>query len=80
MLPAVLRFIANIGMKGVGKVGCLKFPIGVTTGHNMNIVVCDSGNNMVKVYEWKGAFKFTIGGGSVSIHANMAVFSTIIIN
>ncbi|OWF38264.1 E3 ubiquitin-protein ligase TRIM71-like isoform X2 [Mizuhopecten yessoensis] len=58
-VPAKLE--VKLGHPGRGSGGCLHFPIGVTTDFEGNILVTDTGNHLVKVFDKEGIFKYTIG-------------------
>ncbi|XP_060064973.1 tripartite motif-containing protein 2-like [Ylistrum balloti] len=58
-VPAKLE--VKLGHPGRGSGECLHFPIGVTTDLDGNILVTDTGNHLVKVFDKDGIFKYTIG-------------------
>ncbi|XP_033757387.1 uncharacterized protein LOC117339786 [Pecten maximus] len=62
-VPAKLE--VRLGHPGRGSGDCLHFPIGVTTDLEGNILVTDTGNHLVKVFDKDGIFKYTIGDAMV---------------
>ena len=56
------EFIRQIGRPGSRE---LNFPIGVTTTKN-KVIVCNSGADNVKVFDWGGTEKTLIRGVSTS--------------
>ena len=52
----------SFGKRGT-QAGAMQFPIGLTTSSRVlsDILMCDTGNNMVKVFTSNGEWKKTIG-------------------
>ena len=50
----------RVGHMGCGDGELLHFPIGIVTGKNQDIIVCDNGNSMLKVFSRYGLHKKTI--------------------
>ena len=55
-----VTFVHKIGRRGQGASGTLLFPIGVTTSED-RVIVGDNGNDCVKMFDFTGQHKATIG-------------------
>ncbi len=54
-------YIHKVGKQGRGKGNTLFYPIGVTTNTKSDIIVCDNGNNLVKVFNRNGNLVLMLG-------------------
>ncbi|CAH1776999.1 unnamed protein product [Owenia fusiformis] len=66
-IPAIFaKHVNTIGQKGKDAQS-LSFPIGVTVAPSGDVIICDHGNDMVKVFTPDGTNKFTLGDSGSAV-------------